>query len=245
MKKIFILFILIILITHFKTASFAHLALPDIERPVSNPTGLSFLIVNYKTLEDIKFLFENSSKVLGYFEDMDGGEPFFLMLATTTQQENIVSRNYVVKVMDTNTTLSNYMLLYNHQIDQSEKLAPYAKVTKLSPHYTLINIGDGKEFDPHSIPDAVEFGPVPFLEGISPPPNAVAKVVTPTVSPAVAENNSSIPMVLIGISVLILLIIGIIGGYWIFRRRRKAVVPVAIETEPPQLTPPTPPLDNN
>lgn len=243
MARIIILLLLIITFLSIRTNSFAHLALSDMERIESQPTGLSMLIVDYKNLEDIKFLFENSSRVLGYFEDVDGGEPFFMMLATLEQQKIIADKNFVVRVVDSNATLSDYILLYNHQVDQSEKLTPYAKVTRLSPHYTLINVPSGKDFDPHSIPDAVEFGPVPFLEEISPPPQVNTANDAPTATPEVSQNkpdNSQLLLIVLSASG-VLLLVSVAGFIWL-RKRKKADVTV---TEIPKSDPPTPPVINN
>lgn len=190
MKKI-ALIIFYIIFGHLLIVNFAvaHLALPDVKSVTTTPTGLNFLIVEYKNLEDITFLFKESSRVLGYFEDIEGDKPFFLTLVTSNQLKNIENQGYKVNNLEQNAILSEFILLYNHDINQSNKLEQYAKVYPLSPHYTLIKIEKGTLFDPHSIPDAVQFSPVPFLEGISPPPQT-ANVISPEPTQVIHNANA-------------------------------------------------------
>lgn len=203
--------------------SFAHLSLPDVERTLTAPTGLQFIIVDYSTSEDIDFLFEKSSRVLGFFEDMEGDPPFLLALVDASQLNEIKSNRYAMQVIDENTTLSDYMLLYNHSVDQSDILKDYVEVFPLSSHYTLIRIDPNEEFNPHEIPDAVEFGPVPFLEGISPPPpqEVAEEVATPTVDED--TQNSILPVY---IAAIIFVILTAVAGGVLYFIRRKHKLPV-------------------
>lgn len=214
----------------------AHLSLPHVLSETTEATGFNFLIVKYKTQEDIQKLFTKSSRVLGYFADIDGGEPFLLALATEDQQKSIETDGYSVQNLDTNATLSNYMLLYNQAPDQSDKLSKYAEIFPLSPHYTLIKIADGKAFNPHDIPDAVSFGPVPFLEGISPPPTASpTKAPTPAPIEELESSNTGAIFFIGGFVAFILIVGGII--FVILKKGRKN--PPATPTQTPQM-PPTP-----
>lgn len=230
-KVIFSLLIIISLYFSFLSQLFAHLSLPDVETTLTEPTGLQFIVVNYNTPDDIIFLFENSSRVLGYFEDIEGDPPFLLALVNERQAQEIRGKGYNVQLIGENATLSDYMLLYNHSVNQSDLLKDYVDVFPLSSHYTLIRINPDQEFNPHAIPDLVEFGPVPFLEGISPPPKANVSA-TPGIKNKIQEQGNDIGYIIV-ITFILLVVLSVGSGIFVYLKRRKKQPPIDINSQIP------------
>ncbi len=178
--------------------------------------GLFIVAVDYQTRDDIDFLFENSSQVLEYLEGIDIDRPTFLSIVTDQQKNTIKSKGYNLKILEENADVNRFVLLYNPQPDQSEKLRPFGDPIVISAHYTLLKMPIGKEFTHEG--ESGRFFDIPFSTIISPPP---LRTKTATEVVIVSEqnqfNNNNLPVILL--IIFFVLVLGI--GIYIYIKKRR------------------------
>lgn len=142
---------------------------------------LIFAIIPYETREDLDFLFANATRVLEYLEGEDVDQPLFLSLITNSQNETLKNKGFSPKIIDNDTDLSRYTLLYHPKEEQAYKLSSYGEVIPISKHYTLLKSPAGKPLVYEGI--VAEFFRIPFSKMIASPPPRLTITLKPTPSP--------------------------------------------------------------
>lgn len=153
----------------------------NVQSVLAQVTDLYLVVVPYQTREDLDILFFNSTRTLQYLDGEDIPKPTFMALLTKDQEQILTSQGYEVKIIDTNTDLSRYILLSNHQKDQSSLLRSLGEVTVISPYLTLLKIPAGQTFIHEG--DAIMFDIVPWPEKSIPTPLYRTKTITGTDQP--------------------------------------------------------------
>lgn len=208
---------IIIFISFFIISIF--ISIPNIT--FAQEEGLSIVAVNYQTRQDIDFLFQNSTQVLEYLEGIDIDTPTFLSVVNEEQKTTIEEKGYVLKILDTDIDINRYVLLYNPQPNEAEKLRSFGQPIVISDHYTLLRLAPGQQFT-HS-GESGRFFDIPFSKIISPPPlqtKTVDIAVSPTPKVEQTGNNYT-PFVVVGI-LMVLIAFGIVGYLYFIRRRRNS-----------------------
>ncbi len=153
---------------------------------VSAQTKKILGVVSYVTHEDLLFLFQNTDRTLVYLDGESVEKPTFVGIFTGSQRDVIEKRNLKFNAVDENVTISKYVLLYNPIPDQGKKLDIFGEPNQFTKKFTLLKLHDGKEFTHEGA--GGEFFEVPFLEGITPPPNATPVEPVLKVSQAPSEK---------------------------------------------------------
>jgi len=168
-------------------------------------SNLMLAVTEYESRDDIDFLFENSTQVLEYLEGVDVDRPLFLSLITSNQKELYIKKGFDPEILDENTDISRYVLLYNPRPDQASTLTPYGEPFVISSHYTLLKLVPGQTFTHEG--ESGKFFDVPFSDIISPPPLRVKTATELTLTPERSTTSSSpallIIIVVIGFAVII------------------------------------------
>lgn len=171
----------------------------------------------YETREDIDVLFENSLRVLDYLEGEDVEEPIFLSLISEDQLEILKGKGFLPRIIDENTDLSSYVLLYNPREDQAEKLISFGETIAISKHYTFLKLSLGEVFTHDG--EAGAFFDIPFPEVIVTPSLRTKTATELTVTPVERDQEASSFPIAIVIAVVLLIISGV--GVFIFLKKRK------------------------
>lgn len=187
---------------------------------VAHAQSLSKLaVVEYKDTQELNKLFPISQRVLVYLNGEDFETGIFLALVTDENIVSIKEQKFDVTIVDENPDLDRYILLYHPQINKSDVLKDLGEVRQITPHHTLLKLDEGKEFLHEGA--GVEFFENPFLEGITPPPNATP-VLPQTVNKGkpVARADSNIVILLISILITVLLGAGV-GAFLYLKKKRE------------------------
>lgn len=206
MKKLKLLLILFALLIVF------------VQRANAQSEPLSIVAVEYQTRDDIDFLFQNSTQVLEYLEGIEITTPTFLSLVTPEQKNAIQSKGYKIRVIEENADIERFVLLYNPQPDQSEKLRPFGEPIAIGSHYTLLKLPVGGEFTHEG--EGARFFDIPFSKIIS-PPTLRTKTAEPIPTPTTSEKDGQYykPLLIGGIVfIVIAIVIGVI--LWLKRRNQ-------------------------
>lgn len=178
MKKLWLILSSFIIVTLLPSPISAHSTevqqYPDVE------PGMQFAIIAYRTRDDLDTLFANSQKVLSYL-DTEEGSSIFLALIRDDQRQKIVQAGFTPKIIDINTDLSRYNLLYNPLPEQSIGTLTsggIGEVFPLSKHYVIYKAPSNTPLA--SIQGTGEYWVVPFADQIVPPPLRTALATAPT-----------------------------------------------------------------
>lgn len=217
MKKLILLTTISILILFF------------LNMPVFAQTNNLLLAVTpYKTREDLDFLFSQSTQVLEYLEGEDVESPIFLSVINEPQKVMYINKGFIPRIIDNNTDIPRYVLLYHPRENQSQKLLELGEVFPISKHYTLLKTLPNKPFTHEDA--GLEFFDVPFSKIIVPPPLRTktalsptpaltsALNISPTPSPALSDNKNKL-FTFIGVSFTALLVIILLFIYRFYRRK--------------------------
>lgn len=223
-------------ISNFKLKIFNFLLFFPIFYLLSSLLGLVFAqpsryflsAIPYQTREDLDFLFSQSSRVIDYLEGEGVEEPIFLTIITEPQRQNLMSKDFKIKVLDGLNNLNdinNYTLLYHPQPDQSNLLSNRGKILVVSPHYTLLKTTPEKPFKHEG--EAAKFFIIPFAKEIVTPPYRTKTIVPPTKPPLPLITPTPLPSPLIKtvfVSLFLSLIIS--GVIYLFSQRREKKLPI-------------------
>lgn len=184
---------------------------------VSAQTKRILGVISYVTHEDLLFLFQNTDRTLVYLDGESVERPTFVGIFTNSQRDLIEKRNLKFNVIDENVNLSKYVMLYNPIPDQGKKLDFLGEPIQFTKKFTLLKLHNGKEFTHEGI--GGEFFEVPFLEDITPPPNATPIEPILKVSQAPPEKPVSNANAFL-IVIVFVLIIGAAVGVFLFLKRK-------------------------
>ncbi|MDO8270110.1 MAG: hypothetical protein Q7T54_05590 [Candidatus Levybacteria bacterium] len=179
-------------------------------------------VVTYVTHEDLLFIFQNTDRTLVYLDGESVEEPTFVGIFTSLQKDLIEKRNLKFKTIDENVNIAKYVMLYNPIPDQGSKLGSLGKSTQFTKKFTLLKLSEGKEFTHEGV--GGEFFEVPFLEGITPPPNATpVEPLTVQDKPVEMKKvESSNIIIIVGIVLGLIAVVGF-GLYLLYSKRKKGI----------------------
>lgn len=148
--------------------------------PVEAQNGEKLLlaVAHYKTREHLNFLFANSVRVLNYFEGEEIEEPVFISLIREDRRQKITQLGLRLKILDYDTDLLRYVMLFHFQPNQSAKLSSFGEVYPVTKYHTLLKLAPNTEFIHEGI--SAEFHRIPFPETIVSPPMKPKILTTPT-----------------------------------------------------------------
>lgn len=178
-------------------------------------TNLLLAVTPYSTRDDIDILFANSQKTLIYLSGEDLEQPLFISLINKDQEKILTDKGFKPRILDNNTNLSRYTLLYSPQEDQFNELKNQGEIFQIAKHYAFLKSPPNKPFEHTG--EAAKFFDIPFPPVVIPPPLRTKTVSTPTpsltvksapISKIINEKPSNY-MIFISLIILILIASGI------------------------------------
>lgn len=184
--------------------------------PVSAQSTEKLVIVEYKDTKELNELFPFSQRVLAYLNGENFETGIFLALVTDQDIESITEKNYSLEILDESPDIDRYVLLYHPLKDKASLLRELGEVNSVTPHHTLLKLDEGKEFTHEGV--GVEFFENPFLEGITPPPNATP-VLPETTNNSEKSDQTNTGILLIAI--VLTLVLGVGLGVYLYLKKKK------------------------
>lgn len=231
-KKILVLVVSLLLVG----SVYSSLAIVD----VLAQSDTMLAVTRFNSAEQIKQLFDNSTKVLAYYTEPNGEPALYVHLITKDQEQKLKQLSFTPTIIDPNPTISDYELFWHVTSEQGKKLSSFGKIYPISTHYTLV------KRDPTKTPGAGILGPniwpAPFLETVVPPGKSVydkeyKQVLASPVSLGRVPPNMSLVRTLWVLFGLLAVCVVVAIGYLLYRRSRTSSTSPSLEplpeTQPP------------
>lgn len=175
-------------------------------------------LVEYENTADLNRLFPLSQRVLAYLNGEDFETGIVLAIMTEENIKAVEGQNYSVEILDDNSNIDRYVLLYHPLKNKSDLLKDFGDAKQITPNHTLLKLAENKEFTHEGV--GAQFFENPFLEGITPPPNATP-VLPQTVNDGKPATESERNAVILVISIVITLLFGAGIGAFLYLKKRK------------------------
>ncbi len=161
-------------------------------------------IIKYQTIEELNTLFSQDAQVLYYTNDAENS--LALALLSTSNEKYLRNLGFTPEIIERDSDINNYVLLYTRVESQANSLAQYGQVYTLTPSLILLKLTDKTQAQEIL---NTNFQLIPFLARIS-PPLYQAKTITAQPQPTITTPTALITtrqLLLLAVLVTLLVIL--------------------------------------
>lgn len=186
--------------------------------------GKILIVTEFHSREEMDTLFKYSTHAIDYLAGDDVPVSLFISLTTSENLKILQEQNFKVKVIDEDTDLTKYNLLFHWLPNQADKVKSYGQYWQISPHYTLLKLTKGDHFEHEG--EAAEFHEIELAGPPIVTPVLRTKTALPTTNPnqtkaeTPAQSTPLLPLI-VTLSLLIILLAGSLLYFTKFKRSNR------------------------